>query len=442
MGASNVDGPAFIYGNTAAIPLAIAGNTAVGDYNSDAGPNGVFQGDGVIDPRFIFPKDQVQGQTGKAVVHFSMPYPSSIAQIPVAAAAANIASVAGVTSGTAVALAAANVLGVTLNVPIVPISAMWNAQAPVVAAIALDFGFEFANCTAGTALVTVANAFDFSVGMPLVIGGVGNAAGTIPLLCNVLAINSTTTITLTTPPLFSLATAPVGMGNIWGPSEVFSQLANMTPTAAQPFMAGGPGLFLDGRQAVTRGLRVVGASGGTGGTFTVTGWDLYGMPMHETITVGAGAVTGYGVKAWKYISQIMPNFTDASHAYTFGTSDVFGFAYRAPLWESTDVAWNGLSMTSNVGYTAPLSLLTTATATTADVRGTVQTSALGPLGSGIGATASSGTVSGLAMTGARLSMAQTIQVWDALHAFPGSLTTVAPTINVPNPASLFGNVQF
>lgn len=440
MAASNKDGPEFVYGNTAAVPLAIAGNTMVGDYNLDAGPSAWFQGDGVIDPRFIFPKDQVQGQTGKAVVHYSQPNLQSINQIPVAAAAANIASVAGVTSGTALVLATPGVLGVTLNVPIVPISNMWNAQAPVTAAIALDFGFEFANCTAGTALVTVANAFDFSVGMPLVIGGVGNSGGTIPLLCNVLAINSTTTITLTTPPLATNATAPVGMGNIWGPSEVFSQLSNMTPIAAQPYIAGGSGLFLDGRQAVTRGLRIVGATSGTGGTFTVAGWDIYGMPMHETITVGAGAVTGWGVKAWKYIASITPNFTDA-HAYTVGTSDVFGFAYRAPFWESTEVFWNGLSMTGNTGYVAPLSLITTATATTADVRGTIQTSAAGGA-SGIGATASNGTVSGLAMSGVRLLMQQGITADAMVHAFPGSLTVVAPTINVPNPASLLGNNQF
>jgi hypothetical protein len=440
MAASNKDGPEFVYGNTAGIPLAIAGNTALIDPNSDAGPSGWFQGDSVIDPRFIFPKDQVQGQTGKAVAHFIAPSIMSISQIPVAAGAANIASVAGVTSGTALALASSGVLGVTLNVPIVPISNMWNAQAPVTAAITLDFGFAFANCTSGNVQVTVANAFDFSVGMPLVIGGVGNAGATIPLLCNVASIVDTTHITLTTPPLATNATAPVGMGNIWGPSEVFSQLSNMTPTAHQPFMAGGSGLFLDGRQAVTRGLRIVGVSGGTGGTFTVAGWDIYGMPMHETITVGAGAVTGWGVKAWKYISSITPNFTDA-HAYTVGTSDVFGFAYRCPLWENVEVSWNATYMSATQGFTAPLSLITTSTATTADVRGTIQTSAAGG-GTGIGATGSNGSVSGLAMSGVRLMMQQTIQLDAMLHAFPGSLTVVAPTINVPNPASLFGNTQF
>lgn len=440
MGASNLSGPEFVWGQTCGIPLAIAGNTAVGDYNADAGPSGFFQGLGVIDPRFIFPKDQVQGQTGKAVVHYSAPSLVSISQIPVAAAAANIAAAANAVSGTAVTLVAANALGITLNVPIVPIANMWNAQAPVVAAIALDFGFAFANCTAGNPLVTVANAFDFSVGMPLVIGGVGNSGGTIPLLCNVLSINSLTTITLTAPPLATLATAPVGMGNIWGPSEVFSQLSNMTPTAHQPFIAGGSGLFLDGRQAVTRGLRITGAASGTGGTFTVAGWDIYGMPMREIITVGAGAVTGYGVKAFKYIQSVTPNFSDA-HTYSVGTSDVFGFAYRAPLWENVEVAWNALYMSAATGFTAPLSLITTPTGTTADVRGTIQTSALGG-GSGIGATASNGTVSGLAMSGVRLMMQQTVQVDAMVHAFPGSLTVIAPTINVPNPASLLGNNQF
>ena len=75
MAASNYDGPSFGYGNTAAIPLAVGGDTMVGDYNLDAGPNGEFQGDGLIDPRFIFPKDQMQGQTGKFPIHYSMPFP-------------------------------------------------------------------------------------------------------------------------------------------------------------------------------------------------------------------------------------------------------------------------------------------------------------------------------------------------------------------------------
>lgn len=431
---SNIDGPSYTYGNMAAIASATFGS-AVADPNLDAGPNAEFQGDGFLDPRYLFIKDQLQGFTGKQPVHFSMPYVRSIGQIPAATANNNIASVAGVTSGTALALASAS-LGVALNIPIVPFGAGGiNNTTPVTAAIALDFGFAFANCTSGNTTVTVANAYDFTVGMPLVIAGVGNSGGTIPLLCNVASIASTTTIVLTAAPQATNSAAPVGTGNIWGPSVVWSSLANMTPTAHQPWLAGGPGLFLDPRQAIARGLRIVGVSGGAGGTFTVRGYDIYNMPMTETITVGSGASTGWGVKAWKYITSVTPNFTDA-HAYTVGTSDVFGFNYRALIWDDTDVSWNSSFMNSSTGFTPALSLLTASTSTTADVRGTIQTSSNGG-GSGIGATASNGTVSSLAMSGVRLTMAQTIVVNSALLSFPGS-AGVASAINVPNSASVFG----
>jgi hypothetical protein len=62
-----------------------------------------------------------------------------------------------------------------------------------------------------------------------------------------------------------------------------------------------------------------------------------------------------------------------------------------------------------------------ATATTNDVRGTIQTGAVGG-GTGIGATASNGTVASLAMSGVRLDMVQRIRVSDMLRANPADAT--------------------
>lgn len=440
MGLSANDGPNYTYGSMANLGTAIGGNTAALDPNFDAGPNGEFQGDGLLDMRVLYQKDMLQGYPGRQPIHYSMPYLQSVGQIPAATAAANISAAANAVSGVPVTLAGASV-GVTLNVPVVPFSiAGVNGAAPVTA-MALDFGFAFGNVTSGSTTIVVANAFMFQVGMPLVIGGVGNGGGTVPLLTYVASITDTTHIVVADAPLATNATAPIGTGNVWNPAAYSSQLGGIPrPTAAQVWLAGGPGLFLDPRQAVARGLRIVGAASGTGGTFTVKGFDVYGMAMTETITVGAGAVTGWGVKAWKYITSITPNFSDA-HTYSVGTSDVFGFHYRAALWDNIDVTWNNAYMNSSTGFTAGLSLITAATATTADVRGTVQTSANGPLGSGIGATASAGVVSGLLMGGGpRLMMAQTITVDQALFADPGPLA--ASAVNVPNAASLFGNFQF
>jgi hypothetical protein len=140
--------------------------------------------------------------------------------------------------------------------------------------------------------------------------------------------------------------------------------------------------------------------------------------MTETITVGAGVATGWGKKAFKYIASVTPNFSDA-HTYSIGTSDVFGIHYYTSIWDNLDVTWNSTYMNTSTGFTAGFALGSTSTATTADVRGTIQTSAQGG-GSGIGSTNSNGTVSSLAMSGVRLGIAQTILVNNALFANPAA----------------------
>lgn len=432
MGASAMDGPLFIFG-TAKIENAMVPGFPVSDPNSDYGPSATVQGIALIDPRYWFQKDKVTGFNGTVPAHLMCPAFKSVNQIPAALAANNICNAQGVTAGVAMTLAAATT-GVSVNIPIIqpatiPAAGL-SASAPVTAGIALDFGFEFGNCTAGNATITVANAADFSVGMPIVIAGVGNSGGTAPLMTIVTAITpATPSITVANAPLATNSAAPIGTGNIlWPNNPAAYSLANQTPTAYQPWLAGGPGVFLDPRQAVARGVQIVGVSGGTGGTFVVRGADIYGATVTQNIVVAAGANTVYGTKALKYIFSVTPNFTDAGHNYTVGTSDMFGFHYFSNFWENAEVAWAGANMTASTGWTA--GVLGTATATTGDVRGTVQTSGNGPLGSGIGSNASNGTVSSLAMSGRRLFMTQ---------QFDPHL--VLPTVPA-NPVGLFGSAQF
>ena len=439
MATSIIDGPDYKYGNMGAMQPATFG-TSVPDPNLDAGPDAVFQGVGMLDMRYWFGKDQVQGCAGRIPIHLMMGQCRSVNQIPAAFATANIAALANVVSGTAMTLVTANSTGITVGVPLITFSAGGINNGTVTSGIVLDFGFAFGTCTSGNTTIVVANAFDFLVGMPIVIAGAGNAGGTIPLLTFVTGITDTTHITVFDAPLASPNPAAIGTGNIWGPSEFQTNAANTRPTAALPWFAGGPGLFLDPRQTIARAVSILGVTGGAGGTFTVRGTDIYGVLMSETITVGAGAVTGWGKKAFKAIFSVTPNFSDA-HNYSVGTSDVFGIHYRAPTWEDTEVSWNATYMSVTLGYTAPLALITASTATTADVRGTIQTSANGG-GSGIGATASNGTVSSLAMSGVRLMIQQSLPSNQVLYAEPGSAGNVASAVNVPNSASVFGNAQF
>ena len=423
MATSQFDGPLHVSGSMQAF-LAAAFGSPVADPNSDAGPSLFYQGTGVLDPRIVYLKDKVQGYTGVVQGFQAQNWLKSVGQIPAALSASNIASVAGTTSGTAFAFANAS-LGVTRNVPIRPFASSLMGAAPAVAGVALDFGFAFGNCTAGSGTITVADSRAFVPGMPLVIGGVGNAAGTAPLLTQVATLASATTITVNSQaiPLATNATAPIGTGDLWGPSPMGFPM----PQAAYPFLAGGPGLFLDPRQAIARAVQITGVAAGTGGAITVAGWDIYGQPMRETITATAGATTTFGKKAFKYIGSITPAFTDA-HAYTVGTTDVFGFAFRSTLWEDTEVYWNGASMTTSQGWLAA-DLTDPATGTTGDVRGVIQTGAGGG-GTGIGANASNGTVSGLAMSGRRLEMRSLINIMSMLSASPAS------------PQGMFGATQF
>lgn len=427
MAASIKDGPEFIYGPMSAIMASVFGTT-VGDPNSEAGPSADYQGRAMLDVRYWFQKDQAQGYIGKIPAHFEQPLLRSIHQIPVQTSSSNIAAAQGVTSGTAMTLATANASGITLNVPYIPFSQAGINQLATgasvgIAPVTLDFGFAFGTVVAGSTTMTVGTVADFFVGMPLVIAGAGNAAGTAPLLTNVASLVNNTTITILNTPQASVNPAAIGTGNVWGPNETWSTIGNMTPTAALPWWGAGPGLFLDARQAITRGIQIVGTSGGAGGTFTVKALDLYNVVCTQTITVAAGASTGYSTKAVKAILSVTPNFTDTGHNYTVGTSDVFGLAYRSGIWEDMEVCWAGLSMTSSTGYTAATGLTSTSSATTGDVRGTIQTSATGA-GSGIGGTASNGTISSLALTGNRLMIQQTITAFPVIAANPSNFITM------------------
>lgn len=119
---------------------------------------------------------------------------------------------------------------------------------------------------------------------------------------------------------------------------------------------------------VGRCISITGVTSGTGGAFLVSGYDIYGYPMTQTVTVGAGVNTVNSTKAFKVITSVVPQFTDA-HNYSVGTADIFGFGIYANLFESTFIHWNGSVVTASTGFVAG-DVTTPATALTGDVRGT------------------------------------------------------------------------
>jgi hypothetical protein len=417
MADTDIDGPLLVYGDTGNLYNQPSGVAAFLDPNASRGPSMFFQSTTFQDLRVFFQKDRAAGSYGITPSNFHAPSFYSADTIPTALASNNIAAAQAVANGVAMTLAGSS-LGVTPNVPIVPWSTAYNDAPVVTAALALEFGFAFGTTIAGNTTITVNNSVQFPTGMPLVIGNAGNAAGTIPLLTIVTGAPTATTITVQNAPLAS-ATVPIGTGNIWGPSTA----GFPTPVAAAPYVAAGSQALFDPQQALCRGVRITGTSGATGGNFLVSGWDVYGQPMTQLVTVAAGASTGYTKKTFKYIASVVPQFTDASHNYTVGNSDVFGFGLRSDEWEYTAVFWAGTPMPSATGWLAG-DQTNPATNLTGDVRGTVQVSSTGG-GSGIsGGAASNGALTGVVLTGNRFVMAQDTPMFNMIRAIPATPTTL------------------
>jgi hypothetical protein len=109
---------------------------------------------------------------------------------------------------------------------------------------------------------------------------------------------------------------------------------------------------------------IVDAAGAATAVLTVTGTDVYGIPMSEAITLN-GATAVAGKKAFKTITRIAASI--AATDFFVGTGDVFGLPIRANTRNYVLTAWDGAFVTTGTFVAADA---TTATTTTGDVRGT------------------------------------------------------------------------
>ncbi len=104
-----------------------------------------------------------------------------------------------------------------------------------------------------------------------------------------------------------------------------------------------------------------------------------------------------------------------------GVGDVFGFPMLAPRYELLNYVANGINNVSQTGFIAGVTT-NPATATTGDVRGVIQLSATGGLGTAIGSPFNSNNTS-------RLTIFQTVPLFNNIAGTP------------TNPAPFFGVTQ-
>jgi hypothetical protein len=384
------------------------------------GPNYAYQGTVFPDLRAgFFQKDG----TGAARIPGFMDNPSivTVDNIPSASTTASVVAVAtGIVSGTVLTLvtvapgsSTAGVPSLATGVPFIPFGGTAVQNVTV-----LDFGFTTGTTTAASSAVVVVDNSLFTVGQWLCVGGAGNAGKTLSLLTQVTSasLTNTTSINVFPIPTGSLSNAPIGNANQFNqflpPATQFGPSAPVA-TAQSVHWAAGLFRLFNPIAALSRNLSITTTAAAVTGTITARGFDVHGQAMSEAINISTTtAGTFYGKKAFKYVASVTPNYTDSTGSYSVGTGDTFGFPIRQDRYEYLNYAWNGINNVNSTGF---LSAVTTnpATATTGDVRGTVQ---LSLAGAGSTAIPSSQTSNGVA----RLMIIQTIPVSNCIAGTPNN----------------------
>ena len=337
-------GPVIAFGQN-----TIGSSPSITDYNPDLGPSLFWGGVGRIDPRPNF--NYVPGQTaGQFTAGFGTSDVQTISYAPYALSTSAIAAAANVVSGTAMTLVSTN--STSTGVSVSNSCTNYNTGAQVTGLLMVDGFASFTGVIASSVLTVSSLTGTISIGMTI--------AGT--------GVNTGTTI------VNQLTGAPGGVGTYTvqgddtASSTTITAQATGTTALGQPFGAPASVYLWNPQALVSRAVSVTGSSSSTGGNITISGYDIYGVPMSEVIAAPAGATTVNGKKAFKYISSVVPAFTDA-HNYSVGTTDIYGFPLRSDFFSDVSINYNAAAVTANTGYVAAVTT-SPATTTTGDVRGT------------------------------------------------------------------------
>lgn len=364
MAAAGFSGPIIVFGQNPYPGL---------EYNPDLAPSMFWGGVGILDPRLAFTFLPGEAQTAQ---DFFWAGADSITTLSIVPYTKAVAAISASANATTAALTLVSASSATTGVYITPgitrsDTGVYDTGVGGLGLVAIDaYASVTASIAAGGILTVTANS-----GMPLTPGMV--------LLTTSGTLTGLTTLQGANVQIVSQLTGGTGGQGLAGTYLLSNTsftatsgtvtLALQTPQqCAVPF--GSPySIFAWNPQAfIGRAVGITAAASATATLATVTGYDVYGFPMVEQITVTAGSQTT-GKKAWKYIRSVTLNAADATHAYSVDTLDVFGFPLRSDTF--ADIIVNSAaSLTAVAGVTAATGYLpsdrTTPTATTGDVRGT------------------------------------------------------------------------
>lgn len=375
---TSFSGPMVLYGNDN--PQQIS--------DTETGPNIDYQANALIDSRYV--SQATAGGEGNQNGILSWHNPATVEVLSCVLQTASNTVIAASQTPAALAfftLASAAATGIAINIPLVPFGSPIQPTSPVTPVIAIDFGFAIGTTTTAAATAatvtltgptpagytgTVAYASRFFYpGQRILVASAGNAAGTLPLSCVVLAtdrysapgvaVAAAGTITIDRPALFASAGLPIGTCD------------QEYGVAVKPVVKAGAARMYDPAQMTARNVTVTNGVGGSG-TVVVRGFDIYEQPMSEIIAITA-STTVAGKKAFGYISSVQVSGGGVTTGgVSIGTGNVLGIPVRADVSEALVVWQNGVQLPGTAGSTLAgvtfADQTAVATSSTGDVRGT------------------------------------------------------------------------
>ena len=368
-------GPIMVWGQNPILP----------DYNPDLGSSLFFAGAAIMDPRAPFTYLAAEAENQPDIGWFGFDNIKTLVVVPATSTTGAIVASANPT-GPTLALVSVN----SAATGVYSTSAFTRSDTGVADAgplVALDsFASITASAVAGVMTITVNGGMPISSGMVLLTsstavtggGGVLGTVGNVFVISQLSTVGAfsttgngyTGTYQLSQPVSFTSGTVTLAYPN------VLSCVVYNSPQSTSS-------LLWSPMAILGRAVSVFAAAAATYTTATVSGYDIYGYPMVETITLVANSAVN-GRKAFRYIKSVVLSggSADTTHAYRVDTTSIIGLPLRADSAGEV-MAWAGASQvatTQNLTFSANGFLpadRTVPTAITGDVRGTIDLSNAG-----------------------------------------------------------------